>query len=113
MKPDLKFQMGAMITLERARELAESSIRISLAPLVAETPKHWLRDGQMEGTNCWLFLKARDLKFKDEKCAAWADTAIVVSKKGTVVSIADHYEDEAALREYLAKMSAYLESRGE
>jgi hypothetical protein len=65
-----------------------------------------------EEKNCWLFLKNKSLVYR-ENCEQWTDAAIVISKKGKVMVVADHHEDEAALKGYLEKISIYLETRGE
>lgn len=102
-----------MITLEMARERAEKSAELTFSNLVTDRPIHWLRDDVIEEKNCWLFLKSKDLNFRDEAAKAWSDWAIVISKKGKEIAIADHYDDPVSLREYLAEISHYLEIRGE
>ncbi len=58
------------------------------------------------------FFEKKSLIYR-ENCEQWTDAAIVISKKGKVMIVADHHEDEAALIKYLNEISAYLEKTGE
>jgi hypothetical protein len=102
-----------MITLKMAREMAERSAELTFSNLVSERPIYWLRDEVIGEKNCWLFLKSKDLKFRDEAARAWAAWAIVISKRGKEIAVADHYEYPVSLRQYLAEISDYLEIQGE
>jgi hypothetical protein len=101
-----------MISLEQARVLAEENAKSCFADFVMVVPNNWLREAVFEEKNCWLFLKNKSLVYR-ENCEQWTDAAIVISKKGKVMVVADHHEDEAALKGYLEKISIYLEARGE
>lgn len=101
-----------MISLEQAKVLAESVAESCFANLVAVPPESWIRTNFFEEENCWLFLKNDHLLFR-ENCEDSADAAIVISKKGTTMTVADLGEDESALKEYLKKISDYLGNRGE
>ena len=95
-----------------ARSKAEKLAEACLGGMVRTKPDTWLRGEHLEARNCWLFLKARGIDFLPD-CRESADMAFVVSKKGKVMSVADHHEDMAALRAYVEEVSAYLERRGE
>lgn len=101
-----------MLTFEEARKLAEAEAESYFSSLVDEIPKTWLSENVLEEDNCWLFLKGPNIRFRSDS-ASWADTAFVVSRRGTVLTVADHHEDAVELKSYLQKVSAYLEARNE
>lgn len=101
-----------MISFAKARELAESLAESCLANSVLNQPGSWLRDEVFEEDSCWLFLKNKQLVFHSE-CLGDADVAFVVSKLGTMMTIADFHENEKALKKYLHEISEYLKMRGE
>ena len=101
-----------MVTFEEARKLAEAEADSYFSNLVTETPSAWLGEKVLEERNCWLFLKVPNIKFRSDS-VSWADTAFVVSRRGTVLTVADHYENQDELKRYLRKLSEYLEARNE
>ena len=101
-----------MISLEQAQEKAELLAKGCLQNLVRKHPARWLREEFLTAENCWLFLKSNDIEFLDG-CAESGDMAFVISTKGTAMSVADHQDNQDALREYLIKVSDYLKRRGE
>jgi hypothetical protein len=101
-----------MLSLEQARVLAEENAKSCFADFVAVVPTNWLREAVLEEKTCWLFLKNKSLIYR-ENCEQWTDAAIVISKKGKVMIVADHHEDEIALARYLGEVSVYLANRGE
>lgn len=98
-----------MLSFERAKVLAEEAAESYFSRLVETRPSSWTRAKCFEEKNCWLFLKREDLHFKTG-AARHADAAIVVSKNGNVMTVADLREDEQALIEFLKKASEHLET---
>lgn len=101
-----------MIDLETARRFAEKAAESNLEGYVRTKPSRWLRDGNLEAKNCWLFLKWVGIEFIPG-CEKYADIAFVISKKGMGLTVTDYSEDMPALEAYLLKISEYLERRGE
>jgi hypothetical protein len=104
--------MTSSLLVEDATAIAEKAAMKHFARYVEQPPLRWISENFLEASNCWLFLRDNDVML-NEYGRVSADAAIVVSKKGKVMIVADHNRDMEKLRQYLSNVSKYLADRNE
>jgi hypothetical protein len=98
-----------MITLQEARRLAQSMAMEQSASHYKGRQEDVLEDKFVRSENCWIFFRRRSISTPRE--ASFVATSYAVSKDGRGSLIADFWDDEQCLNEYLRVMSDYYSRR--
>lgn len=100
--------MSKFISYSEARNIAEAEAHSLLAGYLSEQSKiEILSENYLKADHCWMFFRRKDLIFPPEASFA-ASAAYVVSKRGTLRTVADLSFDSGKLHAYLQSISQYF-----
>lgn len=97
------------LKMNKIREIAEASAEESWREFASGKDQNLLLDEFLESENAYMFFRNRDIEIPER--GGFAEFSIVVSKKGNVREVQDHFPNKEKAQSHLELMSEYFSKR--